>query len=483
MADTIRMDKASRLISVALVAWAGPALAQGPAVGEAPIAPPAWPGEAFFAAHRAAFMDRMDSGIAIFTAQPEIPRNDDAGYPYRQDSDFWYLTGFEEPESVAILRPDAPEGERFALFVRPRDPAEEVWTGYRAGVDGAKERYGADLAWVIDSLEPVLDRWLEGERVVYWDASSDHPWAQEERAGRLEEWVAADPGSRRRLVETDEILNELRLVKSDAEIAELQEAIDVTAAAHRAAMAAMRPGMYEYEVEALIEFVFRAHGSARVGFNSIVASGPNATTLHYEENQRQMDGGDMVVMDIGAEWNYYTADVTRTVPVDGEFDPEERAIYEIVFDAQKAAIDLIRPGVGIGDVHAKAVEVVTEGLIRIGLLSGTVAANVASGASERFFMHGTSHWLGLDVHDVGSYGEPGVQGQSRVLRPGMVLTVEPGVYIREGAEGVDPKWWNIGVRIEDDIVVTEDGHRVMSTGPREIEEIEALMTGRGLPDP
>ena len=462
-------------IALALLAAAAPAFAQAPA------GPPEWLGEAFFAAHREAFMAKMDAGVAIFPAQPEIARNDDAEYPYRQDSDFWYLTGFEEPGAVAVLRPDAPEGERFALFVRPKNADEEVWTGYRAGVEGARGRYGADLAWIVDSLEPVLARWLEGERVVWLDESKDHPWAQAALRARLEAWVEADAGGARRLRATSEILDELRLVKSDAEIAELQRAIDLTDAAQRAAMAAIRPGMYEYEVQALIEFVYRSHGSRRVGFNSIVGSGPNATTLHYEENQRRMEGEDLVVMDIGAEWNHYTADVTRTVPVDGEFGPEERAIYQIVLDAQDAAIGLIRPGVELQDIHRRTVEVVTEGLIEAGLLSGSVAANVESGAYHAFFMHGTSHWLGLDVHDAGAYSEPGRQGASRILRPGMVLTVEPGIYIREGTEGVDPRWWNIGVRIEDDVLVTGDGHRVMSTSPRTVEEIEALMAGRGLP--
>jgi Xaa-Pro aminopeptidase len=458
---------------LALLAAAAPAFAQAPA------GPPEWPGVSFFAAHREAFLARMDRGVAIFPAQPEIARNDDAGYPYRQDSDFWYLTGFEEPGAVAVLRPGAPEGERFALFVQPKNPDEEVWTGHRAGVEGARQRYGADLAWVVDSLDAVLARWLEGERVVWLDESKDHPWAQADLRARLEAWVEAGEG--RRLRATSEILDELRLVKSDAEIAELQRAIDLTDAAQRAAMAAIRPGMHEYEVEALIAFVYRSHGSQRVGFNSIVGSGPNATTLHYEENQRRMEGDDLVVMDIGAEWNHYTADVTRTVPVDGEFGTEERTIYQIVLGAQKAAIAIVRPGVELLDVHRKAVEVVTGGLIEAGLLSGSVAANVESGAYDAFFMHGTSHWLGLDVHDAGAYSEPGRQGVSRILRPGMVLTVEPGIYIREGAAGVDPRWWNIGVRIEDDVLVTGDGHRVMSTSPKEIEEIEAIMSGAGLP--
>lgn len=444
------------------------------ALAQAPAGPPERPDPAFFAAHRQALMQAMEGGLAIVSAQPEIPRNDDAGYPYRQDSDFWYLTGFEEPDAVAVLRPEAAAGERFALFVRPRDPANEIWTGHRAGVDGARERHGADIAYVIDSLDAVLPRWLAEVRTVYWDASKDHPWAQEGLRHRLEKWVEEDPAAARRLLGADEILAGLRLIKSPQEIEYLQQAIDLTSAAHRAALAAIRPGMYEYEVEALIEYVFRSRGSQRVGFNSIVGSGPNATTLHYEENERRMEADDLVVMDIGAEWNYYTADITRTAPVDGEFDQEERAIYQLVLDAQRAAIDRIRPGVTVGAVHARAAEVITEGLVRLGVLRGTVAENLEAGEYRRFFMHGTSHWLGLDVHDVGSYAEP--------LRPGMVLTVEPGIYIRDGADGVDPKWWNIGVRIEDDVLVTGDGHRVLSTGPREIDEIEAIMVGAGPPD-
>lgn len=439
----------------------------------------------FFARHRQAFMERMEGGIAIFAAAPEIVRNDDANHPYRQDSDFWYLTGFEEPEAVAVLRPGAPAGERFALFVRPRDPAEEVWTGHRAGVEGGRLRYGAELAYVVDSLDAVLWRWMAESDRAYWDEPEDHPWAHEALRARLETWSEGAPGGARELLPTAPIMVELRIVKSDAELEQLQRAIDVTGDAHRAAMAAIRPGMCECQVEALIEYVFRASGSPRVAFNSIVGSGPNSTILHYEENQRAMEADDMVVMDIGAEWNYYAADVTRTVPVSGRFSPEQRAIYQIVLDAQSAAMEVVRPGATIRDVHLRAVEVVTEGLVREGLLAGTVEENIASAAYRRFFMHGTSHWLGLDVHDVGAYlAPPGDdRTRSRVLESGMVFSVEPGIYIAEGTEGVEPRWWNIGVRIEDDVVVTTDGYRLMSDGsPREVAAIEALMTGGGLPD-
>ena len=465
------MTPISRLVALAALLWAAPVGAQGP---EHPPAD-------FFARHREAFMARMEGGMAILVAAPEIPRNDDAGHPYRQDSDFWYLTGFEEPEAVAILRPGAPAGQRYALFVRPRDPEAEVWTGHRAGVEGALEQ-GAELAYVADSLRSVLPRWLDEVTRIYWDQSEDHPWAQTEMRDALETWSA---GGQLEIRTTAPILGELRLIKSEREIEYLKRAIDVTADAHRAAMAAVRPGMHEYEIEALIEFVFRAGGSQRVAFNSIVGSGPNSTTLHYEENQRRMEAADMLVMDIGTEWNYYAADVTRTVPVSGRFSPQQRAIYQIVLDAQNEAMKIVRPGVTIRDVHRRAAEVVAEGLIREGLLSGTVEENLQSGAYGRFFMHGTSHWIGLDVHDVGAYIEPPGRDRTRhrVLAPGMVFSIEPGIYIAEGMAGVDPRWWNIGVRIEDDVLVTPDGYRNLSdTAPREVDAIEALMTGRGLPE-
>lgn len=462
------MKRASCVIA-ALAALATAVPAPGQSLEEA--APP----PEFFARHRASYMERMEGGIAVFPAQPEIPRNDDAGYPYRQDSDFYYLTGFREPGAVAVLRPEAPAGERFAMFVRPRDPEQEVWTGHRVGVEGARTRFGAGLAWPVDSLAAVLPRLLAGADRVRYDSSEDHPWAHQELEAILTEWEEGAVG--RSLLDADEITDELRLVKSEAELDQLRRAIAITTDAHRAAMAAIEPGMYEYEVEALIEYVFRVRGSPRVGFESIVGSGPNATILHYVENDRRMEADDMVVMDIGAEWNYYTADVTRTVPVDGSFSPEQAAIYRIVLDAQEAAIAAVRPGATIADVQNRAFEVVTEGLVEIGLLEGTVEENLRTRGFTRFLMHGISHWIGLDVHDVGAYtvGEEGSR-RPRTLEPGMVFSVEPGIYIAEGTEGVDPKWWNMGVRIEDDVVVTEDGvENLSAAAPREIDAIEALM--------
>jgi Xaa-Pro aminopeptidase len=434
-----------------------------------------------FAGHRQAFMDQMDGGMALFTGQPQIPRNDDADYPYRQDSDFYYLTGFEEPGAAAILVPEATDGARFVLFVRPRDPLRETWDGYRAGVAGARERYGADKAYPIDSLPVVLWRYLSDATRVFFDSSNDHPWAQTEAVATLQSWADANSAE---ILPTAPILDEMRVIKSPAEVELLERAIDITTDAHRAAMAAIQPGMYEYEVKALIEYVFKVSGSPRLGFGSIVGAGPNSTILHYEGGDRKLEADDMMVIDIGAEWRYYTADVTRTVPVDGRFDPEEATIYEIVLDAQNAAIEVIRPGTSVLEINRLAVKVVTEGLVDAGLLQGTVEENIESRAYRRFFMHGSRHWLGLDVHDVGAYmvSTEADSAQPRTLEAGMVLTIEPGVYIAEGSEGVDPKWWNIGVRIEDDVVVTETGYEILSAGaPREIADIEALMTGRGIP--
>jgi len=434
-----------------------------------------------FAAHRQAFMDQMGGGIAVLTGQPEIPRNDDAGYPYRQDSDFYYLTGFEEPGTAAILVPQATDGVKFVLFVRPRDPLRETWDGHRAGVDGARQRYGADAAYPIDSLPAVLSQYLSNATGVFFDFSNDHPWAQTETVATLREWADTN-GSE--IMPTAGILDEMRLIKSPAEVELLERAIDITTDAHRAAMAAIQPGMYEYEVKALIEYVFKVSGSPRLGFGSIVGAGPNSTILHYEGGDRQLEADDMMVIDIGAEWRYYTADVTRTVPVDGHFDVQQATVYQIVLDAQNAAMEVIRPGASVAEINRRAVEVVTAGLVDAGLLEGTVEENIESRAFRRFFMHGPGHWLGLDVHDVGAYmvSTEADSVQPRTFEPGMVLTIEPGVYIAEGSEGVDPKWWNIGVRIEDDVVVTENGYELLSDGaPREIADIETLMTARGIP--
>lgn len=456
-----------------LLACGAPAAAQVPQDGvEQP---------AMFADRRAEFLGRLDAGVAVFHAQPVQNRNDDVNHPYRQDSDFYYLTGFEEPEAVAVLSAD--DGKpRYTLFVRPRDPDEEVWTGFRWGAERAKEVFRADQAFVLDSLPAVMPRLLRGASRVLYSSAGDL-----EFGARLREWTdpaAAEGGG---AVQPDAespgqagfpsplpIVHEMRLIKSPEEVARIQRAIDITEQAHRATMRAATPGLHEYELEALQYYLYRTLGSRRYGFPSIVGSGPNSTTLHYEENARVMREGEVMVVDIGAEYAMYSADVTRTIPVSGRFTPEQREIYQIIVDAQDAAMRLMRPGHTMGEASLAAARVVTEGLVRLGILKGSVEENLQSGAFQAFYMHGLSHWLGLDVHDAGSYQEP--DGSPREFRPGMVLSNEPGIYIRDGWPGVDPKWYDIGVRLENDVLVTE-GEAVDLTAriPRAIADVEAEM--------
>jgi Xaa-Pro aminopeptidase len=456
-----------------LLACGAPAAAQVPQDGvEQP---------AMFADRRAEFLRRLDAGVAVFHAKPVLNRNDDVNHPYRQDSDFYYLTGFEEPEAVAVLSAD--DGKpRYTLFVQPRDPDEEVWTGFRWGADRAKEVFRADQAFVLDSLPAVMPRLLRGASRVLYSSAGDLEFGV-----RLREWAGPAAAEGGGAVQPDAespgqagfpsplpIVHEMRLIKSPEEVARIQRAIDITEQAHRATMRAATPGLHEYELEALQYYLYRTLGSRRYGFPSIVGSGPNSTTLHYEENARVMREGEVMVVDIGAEYAMYSADVTRTIPVSGRFTPEQREIYQIIVDAQDAAMGLMRPGHTMGEASLAAARVVTEGLVRLGILKGSVEENLQSGAFQAFYMHGLSHWLGLDVHDAGSYQEP--DGSPRAFRPGMVLSNEPGIYIRDGWPGVDPKWYDIGVRLENDVLVTE-GEAVDLTAriPRAIADVEAEM--------
>ena len=451
----------------------------GSATGQVPRDGVEQPG--MFAQRRAEFVQRLESGVAVFHAKPVLNRNDDVDYPYRQDSDFYYLTGFEEPEAVAVLSAD--EGRpRYTLFVRPRDPDEEVWTGFRWGADRAEEVFKADQAFVIDSLPSVMPRLLRGASRVLYSSAGDL-----EFGARLRDWAGPAAAEGAAAVQPDAetpgqagfpsplpIVHEMRLIKSPEEVARIQRAIDITEQAHRASMRAAAPGLHEYELEALQYYLYRTLGSRRYGFPSIVGSGPNSTTLHYEDNARVMREGEVMVMDIGAEYAMYSADVTRTIPVNGRFTPEQREIYQIIVDAQDAAMRLMRPGHTMADANLEAARVVTEGLVRLGILKGSVEENLRSGGFQAFYMHSLSHWLGLDVHDAGGYLEP--DGPPRAFRAGMVLSNEPGIYIREGWPGVDPKWYNIGVRLENDVLVTE-GDPVDMTAriPRAIADVEAEM--------
>lgn len=441
-----------------------------------------------FAQRRAEFVRRMGPGLAVFHAKPVYNRNDDIDYPYRQDSDFYYLTGFEEPEAVAVLSAGRGGKSSYTLFVRPRnaDPFDaegEIWAGHRWGAEGAEQVFKADAGYVLDSLPAVMPRLLKGAPKVLYSSAGDL-----EFGARLSEWAGARPLQRTSGEIGPEgetagsgsfpsplpIVHEMRVIHSPEEIARVQRAIDITEQAHRATMRAAAPGLYEYAVEALQYYVYRTSGAERYAFPSIVGSGPNSVTLHYEENDRQMRDGEVVVVDIGAEYAMYAADVTRTIPVNGKFSPEQREIYQIIVDAQDAAMELMRPGHTIGEASRKAAEVVTAGLVRLGILKGGVQQNLDAGSYRQFYMHGLGHWIGLDVHDAGSYTDP--DGSPREFKPGMILSNEPGIYIREGTAGVDPKWYNIGVRLENDVLIT-DGDPVDMTAnvPRRIADVEAEM--------
>ncbi|MGD2068095.1 MAG: aminopeptidase P N-terminal domain-containing protein [Gemmatimonadota bacterium] len=425
----------------------------------------------FHASRRGAVVEALPPGaVAIFFGAPERNRQNDVDFEYRQDSDLLYLTGTTEPGTALLLAPAGVEvdGERVGeiLFVPERNPSAEVWSGRRMGPERAAERLGVEKAVAAGRFGEIVRPLVEaGSPIVH----EDLPEGVREGSALGRQLAALDgavvsPEDVRALRLT---LDRLRMVKTDAELVLLQRAIDITASAHREAMRSIEPGMHEYEVEALVEYVFRREGAEYAGFPSIVGSGENSVILHYETNRRRMDGGDVVVIDIGAEYHGYSADITRTLPVDGDFSTEERAIYELVLRAQRAGIEATRAGASFGAPGQAAAVVLAEGLAGLGLIDSP--ADWAG--LRRFFMHGTSHYLGLDVHDVGTGGP---------LAPGTVITVEPGIYVAP-APDVDPKWWNIGVRIEDDVLVTAEGPVVLSEGtPWTVEEIEALMAEEGL---
>ena len=433
----------------------------------------AFPAETF-ARRRSRLLRRLRPGsAAVFAAGHDSLRNGDVEHPYRQPSTFYYLTGFDEPDAVAVLRPG--HDEPFVLFVRPFDPAMAIWVGARLGVDGAVEELGADAAYPIEELEQRLPQLLAGAGTVYYSLGSD------ERVERLcsrivaQRRAAAQGGARpiEAIMDPAPLVAAQRVIKSRDEIAALRRAIDITGAGLEAAMRATRPGMHEYEVQAILEAEYRRLGSPRDGFPSIVAAGANACTLHYTANRAEMARNELLLVDTGAEVDFYGADITRTYPVDGRFRAAGRDVYALVLEAQEQATALIAPGVRFHDVHDKAAEVLTTGLVDLGVLSGDVAGLIEQRAFGPFFMHGTSHWLGMDVHDVGRYRE----GEESVeLRPGMVLTVEPGLYFAPGIRGVPRRLRGIGVRIEDDVLVTRDGYRVLSGAiPKQPDELEAMV--------
>jgi Xaa-Pro aminopeptidase len=467
-----------------------------------------------FLDRRQRFAEAIGDALAIIPGAQEAPRNGDVLYEFRQSSDFFFLTGFDEPDAVAVFNPQHAK-ERVVLFVRSRDREAEIWTGRRAGVEGAVAIYGADAAYPIAHLDEKLREYLLERPTLYYRLG--HP-VHDARITRLiaELRAARTRGypTPTRIEDPGPILHEMRLRRSPAELGWQRRACAISREAHAEAMRVARPGLWEYQVQAALEFVFRAHGSPRNAYPSIVASGPNACILHYHENSRRLEAADLVLIDAGCEYGYHASDITRTFPSSGRFTPPQRTIYELVLGAQLAALEAARPGRRLEAVHEAARRVLTEGLVALGLLPRGVEDSLAMHHYREFFMHGTSHWLGMDVHDVGDYR---VNGESRVLEPGMVFTIEPGLYIdpeqdtatfhlreynehemwerryRLGAAAarqleeeekakagtsvhpIPREFRGIGVRIEDDVLVTADGCEVLTAGtPKTVEEIERV---------
>jgi len=413
-----------------------------------------------------------DDGIAILPSAPVRRRSRNTEYRFRQDSDFYYLSGFAEPESVAVLAPGREQGE-YVLFCRERDGQKERWDGSRAGPDGAVEQFGADDAFPIDDIDDILPGLLETRNSVYYTMGAYAGFDQ-----RMTDWVRAlrkrvgsDGQTPHEFIALDHILHDMRLYKSRAEISAMRKSAKIAVKAHRRAMTVVRPGLYEYEVEAEYLHEFRRH-DATISYSPIVGTGANACVLHYVSNSAKLREGDLLLVDAGCEYDYYASDVTRTMPVSGRFTPEQRAIYELVLEAQIAAIEKTVRGNHWNDPHDAAVRVITRGLKKLGLLSGTLPRLLRDRAYREYFMHRTGHWLGMDVHDVGDYK---VGDEWRFLEPGMVTTVEPGIYL-SASRKVPARFRNIGVRIEDDVVVTNTGPDVLSKGlPKDPDEIEKLM--------
>lgn len=430
-----------------------------------------------FQRRRRRFMDAIGAeSAAILPSAPVSVRSNDVEYRYRQDSDFYYLTAFPEPESVALFAPGHPDGE-FVLFVRPRDKERETWTGRRAGVEGAIVDYGADKAFTIDELDRVVPRYLErAERVHYAFGHNDRMntriLALIRSAQEMRPRVGSGPTA---ILNPREIIHEARLTKEPEEIEFMRRAIAISAEAHKRAMRTARGGMFEWQLEAEVDYAFRSRGAAGPSYPSIIASGPNAAILHHVQNDRELRDGELLLIDAGCEYQYYASDVTRTFPVHAPFSQLQRELYSIVLDAQLKAIETVKPGVHFDDPHEAALQVLIAGMISVGLLKGSVEEVIAQGSYRRFYMHRTSHWLGMDVHDAGLYR---VGGKSRVLEPGMVLTVEPGLYISADDDSVPAHFRGIGIRIEDDVLVTESGHEVLTAEvPKRIEDIESLTCG------
>ncbi|MDZ7751762.1 MAG: Xaa-Pro aminopeptidase [Gammaproteobacteria bacterium] len=430
-----------------------------------------------FARRRKRLMDLMgEDSIAVLPTSPVRPRNRDVEYPFRPDSDFYYLTGFAEPDAVMVLIPGRSGGQ-YLMFCRERDPDKEQWDGYRSGLEGAVASYGADDAFPIGDLDDILPGLMENRERVYYvmGVYPDFDRRVMDWVNRVRSRARAGVNAPGEFVALDHLIHELRLFKSKAEVKAMRQAMAVSCAAHVRAMQACRPGIKEYQLEAELIHEFMSGGARSPAYPSIVGSGANACVLHYIDNADTARDGELVLIDAGSEFDYYASDITRTFPVNGRFRPAQRALYEVVLEAQKAAIDKVRPGNHWNDPHEAAVAVIAEGLKDLGLVKGRLNKIIADGTYKPFYMHRTGHWLGMDVHDVGDYK---VENEWRLLEPGMVMTVEPGVYVSAAHAKVARKWHDIGIRIEDDVLVTADGSEVLTAAaPKEMDDIEATMAG------
>jgi Xaa-Pro aminopeptidase len=423
-------------------------------------------------------MAKIGNGTAIFRSAPMATMHNDVEYTYRQDSSFYYLTGFNEPEAVAVFAPHHEE-HRYILFVQPKNPEKETWTGYRCGVEGAKSIYGVDEAYSIAELDEKLPQYLMNADRIYYHLGSDRNFNDR----IISHWQRLMQGYQKRgqvpvaMEDTRPIVFPMRLVKSPAEIAMMRKATAISAMAHNRAREFARPGLYEYQVQAEIEHIFRKEGAMGIAYPSIVASGENACILHYIENDRQMQDNELLLIDAGCSYGYYNGDITRTFPVGGKFTSEQKALYEIVLEAQLQAIAEVQPGKPYNEFHDMAVCVLVQGLLDLGLLRGDLEEIIQEEKYKPFYMHRTGHWLGLDVHDVGIYKHNEETWQ--VLQPGHIVTVEPGIYISphikpaEGQPEIPDNWKGIGIRIEDDVLLTETGHEILTAAvPKSVAEME-----------
>ena len=416
----------------------------------------------------------LDDSAIIVASSPVKSRISDTDYLYRQDSNFYYLSGYEEPESILLIRPYAKK-DNFIIFCRDRDPLKEQWDGFRSGQTGAVQDFGADKSLSISSVDSLMPELLEGAKNIYYSMSS--PCGLDQRINtwddqiRLNTRAGAEPPQN--LLSLDSVIHEMRLLKSDEEIEVMKQAAEITTEAHIRAMKAVKPGMFEYQLEAEYLYAFNKNGARAPAYNSIVGGGNNACILHYVENNSELKDGDVVLVDAGCEYKYYASDVTRTFPVNGSFTEEQKQIYSVVLEAHKQSMDQLKPGNKWNLAHEKSVEVIVEGLIDLGIIKSSKKEAIDTGEYSKYYMHRIGHWLGMDVHDVGSYKQ---DGDWRDLEPGMVMTIEPGIYILDSLEGVEDKWKGIGVRIEDDVLVTKKGFEVLTPDiPRSIEEVESTV--------